>query len=85
MTFEECCNTFAVAMKSCEVQHAQRVLTLTNPGLRPESKARLQAMRVIIDSCHKRIVVEEADTWAKAEFGGGANSCEKVRAISVKK
>ena len=79
MAFEECCDTFAVAVKSSEMQHAQPVPTLANPRLRPERKTGLQGKCVITYRCHDCFVVEEPDTWVKAE---GANSCEKVRAIS---
>ena len=62
MTFEECCNTFAVAVKSSKVQHAQAVLTLSDPGFSPESKTRLQTTRVITYRCHNSLVVQEPDT-----------------------
>ncbi len=73
MTFEECCDTFAVAVESSKVQHGQPVLTLSDPGFRPERKTRLQTKRVITDRCHDRIVVEEPDTWKKSRCRDGAD------------
>ena len=61
MTLEECCDNFAVAVKSSKVQHAQAVLTLSDPGLRPESKTRPQTKRVIAYRCHDSLVAEEPD------------------------
>ena len=61
VTFEECCDSSAVAVKSSKVQHGQAVLTLTNPRFRPESKIRLQTRRVIIYRCHDGIVAKEPD------------------------